>query len=1510
MRSPKYHISHLERRLRTASDPGQTSVGSLRGRITSFCRILLVLAGITGLFSTSAATTAAQGVCDRTPQVRDELVDVTGVSTCGEVTAEHLAGLTRLSLSDDGITILRAKDLRGLSSLQDLNLRNNRLTGLPTGIFDELHSLRLLDLRDNNLALLRPGIFDEVLDTLGGSYVDRFRTRQGDLYLDSDLKAAISFASPGQRNSEGDVVDVEVRLSRRLPVAVRVPYSISGSATVEDYTDLSPAPSDGLLFAAGEFSKFISLTITENDDIWQDTLVLSLGELSEIGLLRSDGAASEAPHLEAETLLRSSSLHGVYTISIPGAGPDSPLRSFCDRTPQVRDKLFEVIGMSACEDVTAEHLATVRRLDLSLSGIEALDEHDFRGLSSLAQLDLSGNQLTELPEDLFRGPSSLKTLDLDYNALTGLPEGIFQGLDSLEWLDLRFNRVAGLPEAVFRGQGTLQFLELGANNLPGLPEGLFRGLESLQYLSLWNNELTSLPEEVFRGLANLEVLWLKDNQLASLPQGIFHGLANLRWLNLLVNKLTSLPTGIFDEVLATLGGPYTFAGEHRQGELLLDPGLKPILAFASTEQSASEGDTARVGVTLSQPLPLAVRVPYSVGGSAMDDDFEGLRPSRDFGVLFLAGETSKEIAFDLVEDRGSQGRTVTLTLGEFSQIGLRLSDGTAPDPRYLDAPHLTAASFLDRPDESATHTVTVPGPGPTPGFRSLCDRTPQVRDKLFEIIGLSACEDVTSEHLASVSHLDLSGSGIEALDEHDFRGLSSLRQLDLSGNQLTELPEEVFRGLANLEVLWLEDNKLTHLPQGIFRGLGNLRWLNLLVNKLTSLPTGIFDEVLATLGGPYTFGGENRQGELLLDPGLKPILAFASTEQSASEGDTVRVAVTLSQPLPVAVRVPYSVGGSAMDDDYEGLRPSRDFGVLFLAGETSKEITFDLVEDRGSQGRTVTLTLGEFSQIGLRLSDGTAPDPEYFDVPHLTAASLLGRPDESATHTVTIAVPGPGPGDSRPEPAEAIFVPVILSSAGRNNSYFTSELTLTNRGSEPAILNYAYTAHPGGGSGTASDALGVGQQKVVPDAMEYLQNLGIPIPDAGNRIGTLRVEVSGASGVGVVVRTTTAVLEGGGRAGLAYPGIPQDGGFEEAVYLCGLRQNQQDRSNVAFQNMGASEEGPITLRTTVFSGDAGADPGFNLLKDVTLGPGEFHQYSRVLGDVSNGYVKVERVVGTAPFYAYGVINDQVNSDGSFVFPVTAGSLEGTAGQILPVILETSRFVSELTVTNFSEEARTLHFSFLADAIRTTDRTADFTLMPMRLEGGEQRILPDIVDQLRQQRVEGIGPTRGGYAGAVFATADGGDMSGIVIGARTGAPDGEGGQFGVFYHAVPAGGGFSQTAWIDALQQNEENRSNLALVNTGEVDASPSVFAIDIYNGETGLLAGTVTTKPVPARHWHQINGILGRTPPGTRQGYVRIRRISGQNPFLAYGVVNDGGAPGQRSGDGAYLPALERGPLD
>ena len=486
----------------------------------------------------------------------------------------------------------------------------------------------------------------------------------------------------------------------------------------------------------------------------------------------------------------------------------------------------------------------------------------------------------------------------------------------------------------------------------------------------------------------------------------------------------------------------------------------------------------------------------------------------------------------------------------------------------------------------------------------------------------------------------------------------------------------------------------------------------------------------------------------------------------------------------------------------------------------------------------------------------------------------------------------------------SLFVPVILSAAGQNRSFFTSELTLTNRGEREVRLDYAYTAHRGGGSGKTSDVLAPGMQKIETDALTYLRGLGIAIPETGNRIGTLRVEARLGSEVEAVVRTTTVVPEG--RAGLAYLGVAEEEGFDEAVYLCGLRQNSRDRSNVAFQNMGAPEEGAITIRTTVYSGES-TDTNARVLEDVKLEPGGFHQYSGLLGRLESvegnrqGYVKVERVEGAAPFYAYGVINDQANSDGSFVFPVRASSLAESTGQTLPVIVETSAFTSELTVTNFSEEPRRLTFEFVSEQIKGDDKRVGFSMM---LEAGEQQIVPELVEELRQQGVAGLGTSRGFYAGPLFVEAEDGDMSGIVIGARTGS-EGGGGQYSVFYNAVPLGAAFSQEAWVDGLQQNQENRSNLALVNTGEVDGSASVFHLEIYDGETGMLAETVVTKAIPARGWHQINGILRRSGPETRQGYIRILKVSGENPFLAYGVVNDGGAPGERSGDGAYLPARE-----
>ena len=749
----------------------------------------------------------------------------------------------------------------------------------------------------------------------------------------------------------------------------------------------------------------------------------------------------------------------------------------------------------------------------------------------------------------------------------------------------------------------------------------------------------------------------------------------------------------------------------------------------------------------------------------------------------------------------------------------------------------------------------------------------------------------------------------------ELANLSKLTRLDLYRNRLTgPIPTEL-SNLSNLTTLHLASNRLTGPIPTELSTLSNLWWLGLSGNRLTG-----------TI--PPELGDLSRLGELRLSGNR--LTGLIPTEL-ASLSNLFRLWLGSNQltgPIPPELGNLSRLADLGLSDNrLTGPIPPElgNLSNLWRLNLSGNRLTGSIPPELGNLSNLTWMDLarnrltgpippelGTLSNLqGLSLSNNqlTGVVPQSFTTLTLDHFYFHGNAGLSVPDDVALLewlagikeLRGPDYSPSTP------FVPVILSAAGRNDSFFTSELTLANRGTTVAALDLTYTAHRGGGSGVASVGISPGQQLIVPNAIDFLRARSIPIPDTGNRVGTLRITLQpfSSSRVGVTVRTTTTVPEG--RAGLAYAGVPTEAGFDEVVYLCGLRQNAQDRSNVAFQNIGTAAAGPITLRTTVFSGES-EDAHPRVLEDVELDPGGFYQYSGLLGVLDSvggsrqGYVRVERVEGTAPFYAYGVINDQANSDGSFVFPVAARLLEGKTGQTLPVIVETGEFASELMMTNFSEAPKTVMFRFKAEAIQTPDRTAT---VEWSLQPGQQVIVPNVVDTLRKLGVAGVGRSGQTLAGALFAMVAEGDMSGIVIGARTSSSDGRGGQYGVFYNAVPDGDGFLESAWVEALQQNAENRSNLALVNTGEADDSPGVFQLDIYDGATGMLANTVTGLRVAAGGWRQINGILGDYAPGIGQGYVRIMKISGNNPFLAYGVINDGGAPGQRSGDGAYLPARE-----
>lgn len=117
----------------------------------------------------SATATILEGVCDRTPQVRDEIVRSAGASGgCASVAGEQLGQLRELRVRGpenpgDGaqpMTSLKVGDFGGLAGLQVLDLGGNRLESAPEGVFGGLAALRVLDVSANRLGSLPAGVLE------------------------------------------------------------------------------------------------------------------------------------------------------------------------------------------------------------------------------------------------------------------------------------------------------------------------------------------------------------------------------------------------------------------------------------------------------------------------------------------------------------------------------------------------------------------------------------------------------------------------------------------------------------------------------------------------------------------------------------------------------------------------------------------------------------------------------------------------------------------------------------------------------------------------------------------------------------------------------------------------------------------------------------------------------------------------------------------------------------------------------------------------------------------------------------------------------------------------------------------------------------------------------------------------------------------------------------------------------------------------------------------------------
>ena len=502
--------------------------------------------------ATVEARANSAGICDRTEQVRDNIISLLnaqdlgslGIKDCSEVTDEQLTRIRFLDLARGGtggkITSLKSGDFEGLSRMSELNLEDNSLSELPEGVFDGLSSLELLTTQGNDLSSLPDGVFDDLTNLHTLALYDNDLAALPDGVFDGLSKLRTLAISDNKLTAlSGDVFTGLGGLTRlvasnnkltSLPDGVfrgmsklqSVSFSGNLSAPFTLTAELERQGEDGVVVKVSEGAPF-AMTVTlsaEGGTLSATTVVIGGGDTESADVtVTPEGAGAVTVSVDSAAFPDAGTVHdGIQT----GVGESLTLEAaasgICDRTAQVRDAILEKLpDTSDCALVTETDLSYLQgSLDLNNSDITTLKSGDFEGLSRLIGIKLRRNNLSALPDGVFDDLGNLTVLYLDANHLSELPAGVFDDLTNLFYLNLGQNGLSELPAGVFDELSNLVHLYLSFNNNPNsavypentldeddLPAGAFGNLSKLRKLDLSDNNLSVLPDGWFTGLTSL-----------------------------------------------------------------------------------------------------------------------------------------------------------------------------------------------------------------------------------------------------------------------------------------------------------------------------------------------------------------------------------------------------------------------------------------------------------------------------------------------------------------------------------------------------------------------------------------------------------------------------------------------------------------------------------------------------------------------------------------------------------------------------------------------------------------------------------------------------------------------------------------------------------------------------------------------------------------------------------------------------------------------------------------------
>ena len=730
----------------------------------------------------------AAGICGRTEEVRDALVDlIPGVSDCAAVTAADLAAITGpLDLSSQSISVLAAGDFAGLTALMELYLDNNGLTTLPDDVFAGLTELEILYLNNNGLTTLPDDVFEPLtaltdlylnnndLTSLPGGVFDRL-TRLGFLTLYYNALETLP----------DDVFETLTALNfLYLGDNPRAPFAPTADAR----------PDAGRVAVAGGT---VRLDGSGSGGPWGSNVSYSWALTTPASgvTVTFDNATSAMPEVTIPELMADTEL--TFTLTVTGRGGTDGIE-----TATATARVTATQNITNNPPVFAGGTVQARTFDETIGDATVTSASDIGTPVSATDPD-TGDTLTYVLLGADRDKFTFDTSSGQIKTRAG------------ESYDYEADSSYSVTVAVIDGTVTVSSaVTINVTDQDEPPPVMNKPVVTATANSTTSLEV-SWTEPSNTGRPDIDSYDLQYRM--GNTGGFINGPQDETDSSAAIGNLTA-DTKHDVQVRATNAegdGEWSPSGTGTTGTTTITtdpPGVSVSKAALTVREGDATGDSYTV-VLDSQPTAEVVVTVVVPSGTEVTPS----PTSRTFTTSDW--ETTQTVTVTAGSDADTVNDTVTLT-----------HSAASADSNYEG---ITIAGV----------TVTVIDDDEDTPAAGICGRTEEVRDALVALIhGVSDCAAVTAADLAAITGtLKLSSQSISVLAAGDFAGLTGLKTLNLFNNKLTMLPGGVFAGLTSLTELNLDRNKLTMLPGGVFAGLTSLEVLYLNNNDLTALPEDVFD---------------------------------------------------------------------------------------------------------------------------------------------------------------------------------------------------------------------------------------------------------------------------------------------------------------------------------------------------------------------------------------------------------------------------------------------------------------------------------------------------------------------------------------------------------------------------------------------------------------------------------------------------------------------------------------------